>query len=37
LAIHTYTEPEWAQRNTMAPESPQCMGGSKAAISFWEI
>jgi BolA protein len=30
LAIHTYTEPEWAQRNTMAPESPQCMGGSKA-------
>ena len=29
LALHTYTEPEWAQRSGAAPESPQCMGGSK--------
>lgn len=29
LALHTYTEDEWLQRNGAAPESPQCMGGSK--------
>ena len=29
LALHTYTEQEWQQRNGAAPESPQCMGGSK--------
>ncbi len=29
LALHTYTLPEWEQRNGAAPESPQCMGGSK--------
>jgi len=29
LALHTYTEQEWQQRNNAAPESPQCMGGSK--------
>lgn len=29
LALHTYTEPEWQQRNGAAPASPQCMGGSK--------
>lgn len=30
LALHTYTESEWQQRNAAAPESPECMGGSKA-------
>lgn len=30
LAIHTYTSSEWQQRNAVAPESPECMGGSKA-------
>lgn len=29
LALHTYTEEEWQQRNGSAPASPQCMGGSK--------
>lgn len=29
LALHTYTEQEWQQRNGAAPASPQCMGGSK--------
>lgn len=29
LALHTYTEDEWQQRNGAAPASPQCMGGSK--------
>lgn len=29
LALHTYTEAEWRQRDGAAPESPQCMGGSK--------
>lgn len=28
LALHTYTPEEWQQRET-APESPNCMGGSK--------
>lgn len=29
LALHTYTPEEWAQRDA-APESPACLGGSKA-------
>ena len=29
LALHTYTPAEWQARQT-APDSPQCMGGSKA-------
>ena len=29
LALHTYTESEWSERNG-SPESPKCMGGSKA-------
>ncbi len=28
LALHTYTESEWA--STQAPQSPPCLGGSKA-------
>jgi BolA protein len=30
LAMHTYTPDEWALRNQPAPESPNCLGGSKA-------
>jgi len=30
LAIHTYTEAEWQKKNSMAPGSPPCLGGSKA-------
>jgi BolA protein len=30
LAMHTYTSDEWQQRNAAAPQSPDCMGGSKA-------
>jgi stress-induced morphogen len=29
LALHTYTPQEWQQRQQEAPESPQCLGGSK--------
>lgn len=29
LALHTYTESEWSERNG-SPDSPNCMGGSKA-------
>src|SRR5690606_14648555 len=29
LALHTYTEQEWAQRGAEAPASPECLGGSK--------
>lgn len=29
LALHTYTPQEWAQRQAQAPQSPQCLGGSK--------
>jgi BolA protein len=29
LALHTYTPAEWQARAQPAPESPQCMGGSK--------
>ncbi|MFA7552976.1 MAG: BolA/IbaG family iron-sulfur metabolism protein [Spongiibacteraceae bacterium] len=30
LALHTYTEEEWQRRHAVAPDSPDCMGGSKA-------
>jgi BolA protein len=29
LALHTYTPQEWQQRQHAAPDSPQCLGGSK--------
>lgn len=29
LALHTYTISEWADKNSVAPESPNCLGGSK--------
>ena len=29
LALHTYTPQEWQQRQAAAPQSPNCMGGSK--------
>lgn len=28
LALHTYTESEWRERNGDAPMSPPCLGGS---------
>lgn len=31
LAIHTYTPDEFAEHNGEAPDSPNCMGGSKSA------
>jgi BolA protein len=30
LALHTWTPEEWFAKGGTAPESPQCMGGSKA-------
>ncbi|MEH0665327.1 transcriptional regulator BolA [Vibrio scophthalmi] len=30
LSIHTYTAQEWQAQNQSAPDSPMCMGGSKA-------
>ncbi|MGB1142406.1 MAG: transcriptional regulator BolA [Halioglobus sp.] len=30
LALHTYTEQEWQERQENAPDSPECLGGSKA-------
>jgi len=30
LALHTYSPQEWRERGGDAPESPQCLGGSKA-------
>ncbi|SMF07926.1 transcriptional regulator, BolA protein family [Alteromonadaceae bacterium Bs31] len=30
LALHLYTPAQWAKRQESSPESPQCMGGSKA-------
>lgn len=30
LAIHVYTEQEWAEKTDGAPMSPPCLGGSKA-------
>ncbi len=29
LALHTYTPEEWQQRQESAPDSPDCLGGSK--------
>lgn len=29
LALHTYSPGEWEERRQQAPESPQCLGGSK--------
>lgn len=28
LALHTYTPLEWAESETAAPDSPNCLGGS---------
>ena len=30
LALHTYTPAEWQERQQAAPQSPDCLGGSKA-------
>ena len=30
LALHTYSVPEWLERNGAEPASPSCLGGSKA-------
>ena len=30
LALHTYTGEEWQARQQEAPQSPDCLGGSKA-------
>jgi BolA family transcriptional regulator, general stress-responsive regulator len=30
LALHTYTPAEWQERQATAPDSPDCLGGSKA-------
>lgn len=29
LALHTYTPGEWQERQAQAPDSPECLGGSK--------
>lgn len=29
LALHTYTPLEWSAKSAQAPESPNCLGGSK--------
>ncbi|HBA35908.1 MAG TPA: BolA family transcriptional regulator [Gammaproteobacteria bacterium] len=31
LAIHTYTCKEWDKRQAQSPDSPACLGGSKAS------
>lgn len=31
LALHTWTPQEWFDRGGAAPESPPCLGGSKAS------
>lgn len=33
LALHTYTPSEWQARQQQAPQSPDCLGGSKAEQS----
>ncbi|MDC0361618.1 BolA/IbaG family iron-sulfur metabolism protein [Halioglobus sp.] len=33
LALHTYSPNEWRQRQKAAPESPECLGGSKTDVS----
>ena len=30
LALHTYSPGEWQERQEAAPDSPECLGGSKA-------
>ena len=30
LALHTYTASEWTEINGATPQSPDCLGGSKA-------
>lgn len=30
LALHTWTPAEWFEKGGLVPDSPQCMGGSKA-------
>ncbi len=30
LALHLYTRDEWQQRQQQSPDSPDCLGGSKA-------
>jgi BolA protein len=30
LALHTYSPAEWEERQQSAPDSPDCLGGSKA-------
>ncbi|CAA0114689.1 DNA-binding transcriptional regulator BolA [BD1-7 clade bacterium] len=29
LALHLYTPEEWAERQMLSPDSPNCLGGSK--------
>ena len=29
LALHTYSKQEWEERQQRAPDSPECLGGSK--------
>lgn len=31
LAMHTYTEQEWREQQQTAPDSPDCLGGSKSS------
>jgi len=31
LALHTFTISEWAETNGTAPQSPDCLGGSKVS------
>ena len=33
LALHTYTPEEWSERQQAAPDSPDCLGGSRAEAS----
>ena len=33
LALHTYTPDEWSDRQQPAPDSPDCLGGSKREAS----
>lgn len=30
LALHTYTAQEWADKQRVAPDSPNCLGGTKS-------
>lgn len=30
LALHTYTNNEWVKKHAQSPDSPNCLGGSKA-------